>query len=126
LLAITRPVALAVFAAAAISKICPIQLVGNALILSAVAFLPLVRVYYPKVSLQELTITTLLATFGYVVALVIAMLGLMAGHIGYFRQSLSLSERAILISAGATIISPYWSIILLGVLTIILILALRF
>jgi hypothetical protein len=54
------------------------------------------------------------------------MLGLMAGHIGNLMHSLSLSERAILISAGATIISPYWSIILLEVLTIILILALRF
>jgi TRAP-type uncharacterized transport system fused permease subunit len=83
-------------------------------------------VYYPKISLQELTIATLLAIFGYVVALVIAMLGLTAGRIGYFRQSLSLLERAILISAGATIISPYWSIILLRVLIIIFILALRF
>jgi TRAP-type uncharacterized transport system fused permease subunit len=89
-------------------------------------FLPLAWVYYPKISLQELTIATLLAIFGYVVALVIAMLGLTAGHIGNFRQSLSLLERAILISAGATIISPYRSIILLRVLIIIFILALRF
>ena len=125
--AITPPVALAVFAAAAISKTSPVKLAGNALKLSIVAFvLPIAWIYHPEINLQELSLETALPTFGYVLALIIAMLGVTAGHIGYFRQALSFSERVVLIVAGIVILTPYWGLIIVGVLTILLIIGFRF
>lgn len=125
--AITPPVALAVFAASAIAKASPIQLAGNALKLSIVAFvIPIAWVYHPEINLQDLSAENAVATFGYILALVVAMTGVTAGHIGYFRRVLLFPERIVLIAAGAAILSPNWTIVLMGVLTTLLILGPKF
>ena len=125
--AITPPVALAVFAASAIAKASPIQLAGNALKLSIVAFvLPIAWIYHPEINLQDLSAENAVPTIGYVLALVVAMLGVTAGHIGFFKRELSLLERCALIAAGAAILAPSLTIVLLGVLVIVFILGLHY
>ena len=125
--AITPPVALAVFAASAIAKASPIQLAGNALKLSIVAFvLPIAWIYHPEINLQDLSAENAVPTIGYVLALVVAMLGVTAGHIGFFKRELSLLERCALIAAGAAILAPSFTIVLLGVLVIVFILGLHY
>jgi len=125
--AITPPVALAVFAASAIAKASPIQLAGNALKLSIVAFvLPIAWIYHPEINLQDLSAGNAVPTIGYVLALVVAMLGVTAGHIGFFKRELSLLERCALIAAGAAILAPSFTIVLLGVLVIVFILGLHY
>ena len=125
--AITPPVALAVFAASAIAKASPIQLAGNALKLSIVAFvLPIAWIYHPEINLQDLSAENALPTIGYVLALVVAMLGVTAGHTGFFKRQLSLLERCALIAAGAAILAPSLTIVLLGVLVIVFILGLHY
>lgn len=125
--AITPPVALAVFAASAIAKASPIKLAGNALKLSIVAFvLPIAWIYHPEINLQDLSAGNAVPTIGYVLALVVAMLGVTAGHIGFFKHELSFLERFALIAAGAAILAPNWTIVLLGVLIIVFILGLHY
>ena len=125
--AITPPVALAVFAASAIAKASPIQLAGNALKLSFVAIvLPIAWIYHPEINLQDLSAENALPTIGYVLALVVAMLGVTAGHTGFFKRQLSLLERCALIAAGAAILAPSLTIVLLGVMIIVFVLGLHY
>jgi TRAP transporter 4TM/12TM fusion protein len=121
--AITPPVALAVFAAAAIAKVSPVRLAGNALRLSIVAFfLPLAWVYHPEINLQNITLETAIPTLGYVVCLLAAALAVAAGHIGYFKGHLSLPLRVLLFVGGGMILSVDWYIIGIGVAIISVIL----
>jgi len=125
--AITPPVALAVFAASAIAKASPIKLAGNALKLSIVAFvLPIAWIYHPEINLQDLSAGNAVPTIGYVLALVVAMLGVTAGHIGFFKHELSFLERCALIAAGAAILAPNWTTVLLGVSLTVFILGLQY
>lgn len=121
--AITPPVALAVFAAAAIAKVSPIALAGRALRLSLVAFvLPVVWVYHPEINLQGIFSETWLATFVYIAALIVAVVGATAGQIGYFKKPLNVLERVILIGAAAAVVAVDWTLILTGVLGILFVL----
>jgi TRAP transporter 4TM/12TM fusion protein len=104
--AITPPVALAVFAAAAIAKVSPIKLAGNALRLSLVAFfLPLAWVYHPEINLQHLSAANFLPTFIYIFCLLIASLGVAAGHIGYLKVGIRLPARFLLIAGAGMVLS---------------------
>lgn len=121
--AITPPVALAVFAAAAIAKVSPVRLAGNALRLSIVAFvLPLAWVYHPEINLQDLSAANILPTLVYTVCLLIATIGVAAGHIGYLRTRIHLPERVILIVGSAMVLTHHWAYILVGVIAVLLLL----
>lgn len=114
--AITPPVALAVFAAAAIAKESPVKIAGNALRLSVVAFvLPIAWIYHPEINLQGVTAGSAVEIAAYILALAIATVGVTAGHIGFFRQALSWPERALLVAAGAAVLSPTWYVVAVGV-----------
>jgi len=124
--AITPPVALAVFAAAAIAKESPVFLAGNALRLSIVAFvLPIAWIYHPEINLQGVTIANIVPTVTYILAVILATIGVTAGHIGYFRQPLTWLERGLLIAGGGAVLAPSWPIISTGVLGITIILTFR-
>lgn len=124
--AITPPVALAVFAAAAIAKVSPVKLAGNALRLSIVAFfIPMAWVYHPEINLQQLTATNAFPTFSYALCLLIATIGVAAGHIGYLKTHLLLPERLLVIVGGGMILASSWIIILAGVLIILILLSIN-
>lgn len=124
--AITPPVALAIFAAAAIAKTSPIKLAGNALRLSIVAFfLPLAWVYHPEINLQEISSANLLPTVSYILALLVATIGVAAGHIGYLKTPISWVSRLFLLLGGGMVLSPSWLITLIGVGTIVVLLSLN-
>ena len=125
--AITPPVALAVFAASAIAKESPVKLAGNALRLSIVAFvIPIAWIYHPEINLQDVTSANVVQTAAYIVALIVATIGVTAGHIGFFRQMLTWPERGLLIVSGAAVLSPTWQIVAAGAAGVLIILSYRF
>ncbi len=118
--AITPPVALAVFAAAAIAKANPLVLAMNALRLSIVAFvIPIAWIYHPEINLQDVTWNNALQTIVYILALILAVVGVTAGHIGFFHHNLNWLKRLILIGSGAAVLSPNDLILITGVALII-------
>ncbi len=113
--AITPPVALAVFAAAAIAKTSPVRLAGNALRLSIVAFLlPLAWVYHPEINLQNISMATAFPTIGYILCLTLAALSVAAGQIGFFRTSLPIITRCALFIGSGLVLTENWVLILSG------------
>lgn len=122
--AITPPVALAIFAAAAIAKVSPILLAGNALRLSIVAFLiPLAWVYHPEINLQEVTSATIVPTGIYILCLLVAAFGVAAGHIGFFKARISLPGRGVLFLGSGMVLATSWMFILGGVVLVTIILS---
>jgi len=107
--AITPPVALAVFAAAAIAQERPLPIARDALRLCMVGFaLPVVWIYHPEIFLNEVTWATAphaLATF---VCLIFAIVGFNAAHIGYFVTRLSPLHRISLAVGSAAAVYPWW------------------
>ncbi|USH03500.1 TRAP transporter fused permease subunit [Grimontia kaedaensis] len=125
--AITPPVALAIFAAAAICGAGPMQVAGKALKLSAVAFvIPVAWIYHPEINLQDLSSETALSTLSYVLALIIATVGVSAGLIGYFRSHLSWLERLVLVISAGLVISSVSEIIYLGTALLVGVLVFNF
>lgn len=105
--AITPPVALAVFAAAAIARTPPIPLALNAIRLCFVGFvLPMAWVYHPEINLENLSLETAPFILAQVIALIIAVVAVTASHIGYFVSKVSLIERLILVVGGALVLYP--------------------
>ena len=112
--AITPPVALAVFAAAAIAKEKPISLAANALRLGAVGFvLPVAWIYHPEIVLGTEG-TGLLAALTYVPFLMVGIVGLSAGFVGHLLRPLSIVERLAGIAGAALILIPGWIPLLAG------------
>lgn len=100
--AITPPVALAVFAAAAISGAPPIPLALNAMRLCFVGFvIPMAWIYHPEINLQDLSIDTLPGILFQVGALILAVVAVTASHIGFFMTRISWLGRAVLLAGGA-------------------------
>lgn len=125
--AITPPVALAVFAAAAIAKVSPVRLAGNALRLSIVAFLlPLAWVYHPEINLQNITLATAFPTIFYIICLLGATLAVAAGHIGYFKGKISLPVRVVLFLGGGLVLSVDWKLITIGIVILSVILSMNY
>ena len=117
--AITPPVALAVFAAAAIAKVSPLKLAARALRLSLVAFvLPIVWVYHPEINLQDLNAETWLPTTAYILALLLAVIAATAGQIGYFKVRLGYIERALMLAGAGAIVAHETPVILTGVVAV--------
>ncbi len=104
--AITPPVALAVFAAAAIARERPLAIAGNALRLCAVGFaLPIIWIYHPEIFLDNVSLATLPVTAMTLVSLILAIIAFNAAHIGFFFSRLPIAMR--LVMAGAAIAAVY-------------------
>jgi len=105
--AITPPVALAVFAAAAISREQPVPIAMASLRLCAVGFaLPLLWIYHPEILLYQATLADLPAALAMVTLLCGAILAFNAGHVGYFMGRLGMAERGVLMAGAAAAIHP--------------------
>lgn len=99
--AITPPVALAVFAAAAITGERSLSIAMSALRLSAVAFLlPFAWVYHPEINLESVSWTSLPALAVTVAMMILATIGISAANVGHFKRSLNPVERLVLAIAG--------------------------
>ncbi len=104
--AITPPVALAVFAAAAIAGAKPMAIAGNALRLCAVGFaLPIIWIYHPEIFLDSVSLETLPVAIAKLAGFILAIIAFNAAHIGAFCLPLSLSYRLLL--AGGAILAVY-------------------
>lgn len=104
--AITPPVALAIFAAAAIAKENPIQLALNALRLASVGFvLPIAWVYHPEIIVGA-DGTGIWEAMIYVPLLMIAIVGLSAAHVGHLFRPLTTVERLIFAVASVAVLYP--------------------
>jgi TRAP-type uncharacterized transport system fused permease subunit len=124
--AITPPVALAVFAAAAIAKENPIPLALNALRLASVGFiLPIAWVYHPEIVIGTQG-TGWLEAMGYVPLLLVGIVGLSASHVGHLFGRLSVIERLALAGAAAAILAPPTAANILGAVAILAIAAISF
>ncbi|MDF3919538.1 TRAP transporter fused permease subunit [Salinicola salarius] len=99
--AITPPVALAVFAAAAITGAPTLSIAMSALRLSLVAFLlPFAWVYHPEINLEAVSWATLPALLATVLMMILATIGISAANVGHYRRSLNPVERLIMAMAG--------------------------
>jgi TRAP transporter 4TM/12TM fusion protein len=104
--AITPPVSLAVFAAAAIAQVPAYKIEWIAMRLCIVAFLfPFLWVYQPEVMLQNLSTQNLPSVVAGCASLIFAVVVLAAVQVGYFRRKLPLWERLLLAAAAGLI---YW------------------
>lgn len=104
--AITPPVALAVFAAAAIAQVPVISIALISMRLCLVAFiLPFMWIYHPELMLQDMNPSSWPAFMGAFAALLVATVALAAMQVGHFKGRLHIVERIILGFAAAFI---YW------------------
>lgn len=122
--AITPPVALAVFAAAAITGDRSIGIALSALRLSVVAFLlPFAWVFHPEINLEEFSVTDLPTLSLTVAMMALATLAISAGNVGFFKRSLKGWERLVLAGAGITALTQGLVISLAATLIILLVAA---
>lgn len=104
--AITPPVALAVFSAAAIARENPIKLAVQALRLALVGFvLPLTWVYHPEL-LIGIGGSGVLGALQYVPLLLLGIAAFSATHVGFFQRRLHLWERGVLLIAALATVGP--------------------
>ena len=105
--AITPPVALAVFAAAAIAQVPVIPIALISMRLCLVAFvLPFMWVYHPELMLQDLSPGMWPSVLGAFGALLVATVALAAMQVGHFKGRLSHIERTVLGVSAALIFWP--------------------
>jgi len=125
--AITPPVALAVFAAAAIAGAKPVKIAGNALRLCAVGFaLPIIWIYHPEIFFDTLTWETLPAAIATLIGLILAIVAFNAAHIGAFCVPLSVVHRLLLAGGAGMAVYPSALFQLAGAVFLALLLAERF
>jgi len=119
--AITPPVALAIFAAAAIAKENPIALALNALRLASVGFvLPIAWVYHPEIIIGA-DGTGILDALTYVPLLMIGITALSAAHVGHLFRKLTMPERLVLAVGAVAILMPSTVINLAATLIVLLV-----
>ncbi len=105
--AITPPVALAVFAAAAIAGEKPVPIAINALRLCFVGLiLPIAWIYHPELLLGVLSLGELPAALAFLATMIVAIVAISAAHIGFFGGRIGLPERAALAAAAVAIVYP--------------------
>ena len=105
--AITPPVALAVFAAAAIARERPLAIAGNALRFCAVGFaLPIIWIYHPEIFLDTVTLERLPVTFMTLLSLFLAVIAFNAAHVGCFIRPLPVLHRILLGTAALAAVYP--------------------
>ncbi|MBN1816763.1 MAG: TRAP transporter fused permease subunit [Sedimentisphaerales bacterium] len=121
--AITPPVALAVFAAAAIAKENPITLAMKALRLALVGFvLPIAWVYHPEILIGTKG-TGFIDALRYVPFLLVGIVGLSASHIGFLFRPIGFVSRVFLLAGAAAILIPNRLFIAAGTAMIVCIIA---
>ena len=121
--AITPPVALAVFAAAAIAREKPMPIAFDAMRLCMVGFaLPLIWIYHPEIFLDSLAWSTLPQTVTTLVCLLLAILAFNAAHIGHLVTKLSALHRLALATAAVFAVTNHWMVQGLGIAAIVAIL----
>lgn len=121
--AITPPVALAIFAAAAIAKEKPVALALNALRLASVGFvLPIAWVYHPEIIIGA-DGTGILDALLYLPLLMIGIVALSAAHVGHLFRQLNMTERLVLAVGAVAILIPSMFINLAAALFILLVFA---
>ncbi|MCP1363990.1 TRAP transporter fused permease subunit [Halomonas sp. BBD48] len=99
--AITPPVALAVFAAAAITGERTLSIAFSALRLSLVAFLlPFAWVYHPEINLEPQYLENLPSLIATIAMMILATIGISAANVGFFRRKLNPVERLAMVLAG--------------------------
>ncbi len=104
--AITPPVALAVFAAAAIAKTKPMGLAITAMRIAAVGFvLPIMWVYHPELMVTPNTDWVALGI--YLPFVILAIVALASGQTGHLIRPLTLLERIGFIAAAVLIALPH-------------------
>lgn len=119
--AITPPVALAIFAAAAIAKENPIALALNALRLASVGFvLPIAWVYHPEIIIGADGLG-ILDALTYVPILLIGITALSAAHVGHLFRRLTIPERLVLAVGAVAILMPSTVINLAATLIVLLV-----
>jgi TRAP transporter 4TM/12TM fusion protein len=117
--AITPPVALAVFSAAAIAKENPIRLALSALRLATVGFiLPIAWIYHPEILIGTQG-TGVLEAAWITPLLMVAIGGFCAAHVGYFLRPLATAERIILALGSAAVLAPDPMVGLTGAVVVI-------
>lgn len=122
--AITPPVALAVFAAAAIAKEPPVPLALAAMRLALVGFiLPIAWIYHPEIMIGAGG-SYLLDALLYLPQLMLAVVAISTAHVGYFTRPLPSWQRAALALSAAMIFYPGAATTLTGVAIIIVLLGL--
>lgn len=125
--AITPPVALAVFAAAAVAKAKPLKIAGNALRLCAVGFaLPILWIYHPAIFFDNVTMATLPESMATLGSLILVIIAFNAAHIGTFCAPLSVIHRLLLLSGAAVAVYPNPLFQFAGSLLLVLLLGERF
>lgn len=125
--AITPPVSLAVFAAAAIAQVPAHKIEWIALRLCIVAFLfPFLWVYQPELMLQNVNAKTLPLIIAGLLTLTFAVVMMAAVQVGYFRGLLPVWERLVLAAAAALIYWPNLYATAIGTLLGLVLLGLRF
>ena len=121
--AITPPVALAIFAAAAIAKEKPVALALNALRLASVGFvLPIAWVYHPEIIIGA-DGTGILDALPYLPLLMIGIAALSAAHVGHLFRQLNMPERLVLAVGAVATLIPSMVINLAAALFILLVFA---
>lgn len=99
--AITPPVALAVFAAAAITGERTLSIAMSALRLSLVAFLlPFAWIYHPEINLELHSLANLPSLVATIAMMVVATIGISAANVGYSHRQLTIVERLVVGIAG--------------------------
>ncbi len=118
--AITPPVALAVFAAAAIAKEKPLVIAGDALRLCGVGFaLPVIWIYHPEIFLDRVTAEQLPTTLLTFTALLLAVSAFNAAHVGFFMCKLDPVRRLALGGAALMAVWPEWWVQVAGAAAIL-------
>ena len=120
--AITPPVALAVFAAAAIAREKPLPIALDALRLCGVGFaLPLIWIYHPEIFLDTLSWESMpmfIVTFG---ALLLAIIAFNAAHIGQLFMRLDIVRRLLLMIGAVGAVYTDWRLQVAAVVLIMLV-----
>ncbi len=117
--AITPPVALAVFAAAAIARERPLPIARDALRLCTVGFaLPMIWIYHPEIFLDSVSWASLPAAAATFAGLLLAIIAFNAAHIGQFKTRLNIAHRLIFAVIAFFAIWPNWIVQLAAVAAI--------
>jgi TRAP transporter 4TM/12TM fusion protein len=105
--AITPPVALAAFAAAAIAQVPVIKIALISMRLCIVAFiLPFMWIYHPELMIQDFSFSALFSILGGFTALISGTLALAAMQVGYFHGRMNIAERSVLVIAAGMVFWP--------------------
>jgi TRAP transporter 4TM/12TM fusion protein len=125
--AITPPVALAVFAAAAIARERPLIIARDALRLCAVGFLlPVIWTYHPEIFLDTLTWDGLPAFALTLTAVVLAIIAINAAHVGHLGVKLTMVMRVAFLFGAGLAFHENWQVQVGGSIAIALLLMERY